>query len=420
MESDTASGKYKIVIVGGGASGFAAAIAAAHICKEKSVPTCILILEKQDRALRKLLATGNGRCNLTNHDLSDRHYHGNTSFCRGARKSLSEDTTAFFSSLGLLCAEEEGRIYPLSGQASSVLDVLRFEADKMGVEIRTNTEAKTVEKHKNRFKIRFDGGEVLAEKLIIAAGGAAAPALGGGSGGYDLLASMGHSLEPVSPALVQLRSGSPIPKQLKGIRITGSLRLEVNRIVRREERGEVLFTDYGFSGIAVMQTAREAGGQNNKKAAVEAVLDLLPEFSLPELLRLLNTRAEANPDRTLENFFAGMFHKKVGQALLKDAGIGPLSRLSGSFSEAEIKTLAQRIKGWRFPIEGTMGFENAQVTAGGIRSCEFHADTMESRLVKGLYACGEILDVDGDCGGYNLDWAWTSGRIAGLAAAGER
>ncbi len=397
--------KNRIAVIGGGASGLCAAIFAAQ-----SESADVTIYESGERVGRKILATGNGRCNMTNVNAKAENYHGrNPRFIEYAVNHFwVDETLEFFSSLGILAkTEDEGKVYPYSDQASAVLDVLRFKTEEAGVKIVTSFEAEKVTKRKNEFHITaFDGREVRADKVIVATGGKAAPNLGSKGVGYDILKSFGHKITELSPSLVQIKTETDVVKKLKGIKLNANVTLGKN-----SEYGEVLFTEYGLSGPALFSLSSYLTNQKTVS------LDIMPEYSEEEIFNIITSRIYAHPKRSLEDFFVGMLNKRVGQALLKFIGVQPLSRYAVTLSEKEISLLCATLKKWNFKIVGTMSWNNAQVTKGGALTDEFNPETMESKLINGLYATGEVLDIDGDCGGYNLQWAWSSGYLAGTAAA---
>ncbi len=343
---------------------------------------------------------------MTNINADINNYHGNnTKFLLGAiNKFWVEETIAFFENLGILTkTEERGKVYPYSDQASAVLDVLRFRLEELNVRIVTGFEVESVKKNGNRFElVSYNGKTSYAEKVIIAAGGRAAPNLGSKGKGYELLKCFGHKITDLKPSLVQLKTDTDVVKKLKGIKLNA-----IVSIGSQSEYGEVLFTDYGLSGPAVFSLTSRM--KNDKKLS----LDIMYNYTLHQIRDIINARICNNPKMRLENFFVGMLNKKLGQALLKSIGIEPLSRYVVTLNEHEISMLCETLKKWEFNIKGTMSWNNAQVTKGGAVTDEFSPSTMESRLVKGLYAAGEVLDIDGDCGGYNLQWAWSSGYLAG-------
>lgn len=393
----------RVAVIGGGAAGLVAAISAAENGGE------VVIYESGARCGRKILATGNGRCNLTNINASLENYHGaDPGFIRNVMDNFwVEETMDFFENLGVVCkVEDKGKVYPYSDQASAVLDVLRMRCELYGVKIVTGFEVASVKKSKAGFVISsYKGERAEAERVIIATGGKAAPDLGSKGAGYEILKSFGHKVNELRPSLVQMKTDSDVPKKLKGIKFTGTARMG-----EFLEEGEILFTDYGLSGPPIFSLSSR---YDNHK---EIELDLMSGYSEAELCKMLDARKYQNPYMLLENFFVGMLNKRVGQVLLKEIGIAPLSRESESLTYDEIKLCAKTIKHWKFKISGTMSWNNAQVTKGGVLTKDFDPLTLESKLVNGLYAVGEVLDIDGDCGGYNLQWAWSSGIIAGKNA----
>ena len=394
----------RIAVIGGGASGLAAAIAAADSGAQ------VTVYEREKRCGRKILATGNGRCNMTNVNAQLKNYHGrDPGFIKGVMKRFwVNETIAFFEELGIVTkVEDNGKVYPNSDQASAVLDVLRIRCEMNGVNTVTDFEVSEIRKVKNEFLIiSYKGEKKRADKVIIATGGKAAPDLGSKGVGYSLLKAFGHRITELRPSLVQMQTKGNTAGKLKGIKFTGTARMG-----KYEEEGEILFTDYGLSGPPIFSLSSRYENQN------EIELDLMSAYSEEELLDMLYMRVCRNPDIALESFFVGMLNKRVGQVLLKELEIAPLSRKACTLSEKEIKACAAAIKHWKFPVRGTLSWNNAQVTKGGALTDDFNPATMESKLTKGLYAVGEVLDIDGDCGGYNLQWAWSSGIIAGRSAA---
>ena len=394
-----------IAVAGGGASGLMAAIRAAEKPGRQ-----VLLLERQARVGRKLAATGNGRCNLTNINISAERYHGSTDFILPAlQKTDADGAIKLFKSLGLLCAvEEDGRVYPYTDQANSVVDVLRFAAVGRGVSVRCGCEVLAARRSENGFELETSTGAVTADKLIIACGGAAGARLGGGMSGYRLLEKLGHSCTELRPALVQLKTEGGETRALKGVRAEAQLNIFAGGRQIAEKRGEVQFTDYGVSGPAVFDISRDALSEKG----TEIVLDLLCRHSEDEISGMLLRRAKEWPELSFENAFAGMLHSRIGVMAVKRCGLPPAGRL-GDMTDGDAARLAASAKHLKLKVTGSMGFDAAQVTAGGIRTDEFDPYTMESRICPGLYAAGEVLDVDGDCGGFNLHWAWASGLAAG-------
>lgn len=408
-----------LCVAGGGAAGLAAAIEAARTFQRAGRPGSVFLLERMPRVGKKLLVTGNGRCNLTNRYASPRNYFEAADFVRPALSRFSvEDTLSFFASMGLLCEEEEeGRIYPMSRQAASVLDALRLEAERLRVIFQCDTQVKKIKRMAKGDTPFFQLNDIFfADAVILACGGRAAPQQGSDGSGYALLHEQGIPVTRVAPSLVQLTTEPGLVKALKGMRVRGEIALynKENQKIAKQS-GEIQFTEYGLSGIAAMQLSCLVSRE--KKSGMYALIDLLPVFSQGQASGYLEGRIRHAPSLAVEHLLTGILPKRVGQALLKQAGIAPLSRPSGSLLSREIALLAAMLKGWRFPLTGTRGFADAQVTTGGAQRSAFSPDTLESLAVPGLYAAGELLDVDAGCGGFNLQWAWSSGRLAGRSAA---
>ncbi len=409
---------FDILIIGGGASGIMAAISAAQ-----SAPVSVALVEKNGRIGKKLLATGNGRCNFTNADNSLSRYHGeNVKFAMSAFGKMDMDATlGFFEKLGILPREEEnGKIFPFSGQASSVLDLLRLKLETLGVKEIVDFDVVDISEKDGLFElVSFDGKMLKGRKVIVCTGGKAGPQFGTDGSGYKLMEKFGHTKTPILPAIDKVKSTSPHAKALKGIKATGNATLFVSGKKERVEQGEVLFTDYGLSGPPILQLSGQAAKAIFEGKSAEIALDILPEFSEDELFCLLKERKSTNGHYPLEQFLAGLVNKQIGKEIIKASECGKLSLPASALSDKHLKKLSALLKDWRFEITGSMGFKDAQTTSGGIKTSEFIPQTMESRLKKGLFAAGEILDIYGDCGGFNLQWAWSSGYLAGLSAAKE-
>lgn len=395
----------KVAVIGGGAAGLTAAITAAE------AGHTVTVLERQGRVGRKLMATGNGRCNLSNLNWAPENYHGeDPAFALPALAAFPPAAALdFFRSLGLLTvAEPSGRVYPRSDQAGSVVDVLRLTAAR-GAELRTGAEVLSLRRAGDGFALALAGETVTADRVIVCCGGLAGEKLGGTKSGYTLLSSLGHRRTSLHPALVQLRTDPTYVRALKGVRAEARVVLEEAGTAIARSVGEVQFTDYGVSGPAVFEVSRAA---STAAGEVTARLDLLPGLPRGELEDLLARRVEDLPGLPLENLLTGMLHNRLGQTVLRYAGCG-LSGTVNGLTGADLGRIAAAVKDFTLPVTGTLGFDAAQVTAGGMDTAEFDPNTLRSRLVPGLYAAGEVLDVDGDCGGYNLQWAWASGRLAG-------
>ncbi len=412
--------QYDAAIIGGGAAGLAAAVFLGRECRRQGLRARILLLEKGPRVGKKLLATGNGTCNLTNTGATPARYHGkDPAFVRPALEKFPPgETMRFFASIGVECAARpDGRVYPLPAQAAAVLDCLRLEAAALGVEERCSAAVKALRPVDNGFILTLEGAMLRARQVLVCCGGAAAPALGGGNDGYALLESLGHARTPLFPSIVQLKTDTTFLRALKGVRVDGTATICLEGRPLASETNEILFAEYGLSGPAVMQISRPAAAwvQAGRHGRLETVLDLLPSLKAEETRACLAAR-RALPDRTLENYLTGLLQKRLGQTLLRAAGFS-LSAPAAGLTDADVCRLAGMAKGWRIAITGTKGFDSAQVTAGGTATAGFDPQTMASLRVKGLYAAGEVLDIDGDCGGFNLQWAWASAFAAATAMA---
>ena len=399
-----------IGIIGGGASGMAAALAAAE--QENNQ---VILMERQARVGRKLQATGNGRCNLTNLHAAQGGYHGeDMGFSEFAIcKFGPESALNWFRSLGLFTvAEESGRVYPYSDQANSVVDVLRFALEKPNITVKLGFEAEKVKKTVSGFRVEAKEETVECDKLIIACGGLAGTKLGGTMAGYKLLRSLGHKCTKLRPTLVQLKSAWGGVAGLKGVRANCHAAIIHNSAVFAESTGELQFTEYGLSGPVIFEISRDVCQGSGEWLCR---LDFLPDIGEAVLLEELLRRKTTNLPAT--ELLTGILHNRLGRVLTQAVGISA-SRMVSEISDYDLKNLARTVKSFDVSLTEPMGMDSAQVTAGGIVTKEFDNTTMESRIVPGLYACGEVLDVDGDCGGYNLQWAWSSGRLAGHHAGG--
>ena len=391
----------RIAIIGGGASGL---MAACLLARRGLRPT---LLEKQSRVGRKLLSTGNGRCNLTNLNASERDYHGDPRYVKAALSAFTpRDAMDFFASIGVECAPDgEGRVYPLSNAAAGVLDGLRLYAAEQGCEIVPEFEAASVRKRRDFEIVAKDGSVVQADCVLVACGGMAAPKLGGCADGYHILEGFGHKITPRLPAIAALKTDPEAVRALKGIRMHGELELYCGERLLRREAGEILFGEGSVSGIAAMQLARSVNLQKGRPCTLK--LNFWPDA--PE--NAIDRRAELLPKRTLDDFLSGIVPKRLGQVLIKAAGVGPLSMCAGELDAKQRSAIQRNLTEWTLPVKSTLGFDQAQVTCGGAELKGFEPETLESRHESGLFAAGEMLDVDGDCGGFNLHWAWASAAL---------
>ena len=396
-----------VVVIGGGAAGIMAALTAAEVPGRR-----VLLLERQQRIGRKLLATGNGRCNLTNTGASIDNYHGEQAdFAAPAlSKFTPQDALDFFHGLGLMTVEEYGgRVYPLSNSANSVVDVLRFALEKRGVEVRCACPVRAIARRDRGYTVVTDEGSLAADYLIVACGGAAGAKLGGVMDGYELLKPLGHKRTALHPALVQLITPPEYPRALKGVRADGSLRLLSSSETLAQGDGELQFIDNGLSGPAAFDVSRAAATAGE---GLTLSVNFFREYSAGQVLTLLKQRRDSYPQLESAQLFTGMLHNRLGKMLVKYAGL-PQELPLGKLSNTQLEQAVRSATDFRLKLLGTEGFDHAQVTAGGIKTTGFNPETLESWFMPGLFVCGELLDVDGDCGGYNLQWAWSSGRLAG-------
>ena len=397
-----------IGIIGGGASGMAAALAAAENGDNQ-----VILMERQSRVGRKLLATGNGRCNLTNLHALEGGYHGNApEFVSFAISQFPpEAALGWFQKLGLFTvAEPSGRVYPYSDQANSVVDVLRFSLEKPNISLKLGFEVVKIKKTETGFRVEGGDETVQCHKLIVACGGLAGTKLGGSMAGYKLLRSLGHRVTKLRPTLVQLKSSWSAAGALKGVRANCKATILHDGRVHAESVGELQFTEYGLSGPVIFEISRDAC---EGKGMWSCKLDFLPDLAESALTVMLLSRKRSNWGA--EDLLTGILHNRLGRVLTQAAGIRGQRKIA-ELRDDEIEAVSKTVKGFEVMLTEPLGMDSAQVTAGGMVTAEFDPVTMESRLVPGLYACGEVLDIDGDCGGYNLQWAWSSGRMAGLSA----
>ena len=396
-----------IGVLGGGAAGMMAALTAAEKQENR-----VVLLERQQRVGRKLQATGNGRCNLTNTGANIENYHGeNRDFALPALCRFSPaDTLAFFRELGLLTVEEYGgRVYPLSNSANSVVDVLRFALEQRGVEVHTGCPVRRISRCDGGFAVECEEERFFFDRLIVACGGAAGEKLGGVMDGYELLKPLGHKRTGLTPSLVQLLTAPEYPRALKGIRADAGVSFRQGGACLAGSRGEVQFTETGLSGPAVFDISRTVA-LNGGRGTVE--LDFLRDYEEETVKSLLLARRQQLPALPCGELFTGMLHNRLGRMCVKYAAL-PAADPIGTLGEAALARAARAAKHFALELRGTEGFASAQVTAGGIRTAGFDPETLESWFVPGLFVCGELLDIDGDCGGFNLQWAWASGRLAG-------
>ena len=410
--------KRKIIIIGGGASGLVAAICGAR------EGACVTIVEHMDRVGKKILSTGNGRCNMTNLDMRPECYRcGQPAFPMKVLEGFTvEQTLEFFRELGIETRSRGGYIYPGSDQASAVLDVLRREVERLGVVVLTGCEVREVSAvegcrpRDTRFVVKTSQGDLTADAVILAAGSKAAPNTGSDGSGYELAKGLGHKVIKPLPALVQLRCQGRHYKQLAGIRTEAHLSLYADGSLLAEDKGELQLTDYGLSGIPTFQISRFAARALDIGQKVTVRVDFLPSWPEHEAFERLRERAARLGYKTAEEMMVGLLNRKLAAVLLQAAGIDP-SQPAGGLRSRQLSRLLEQLKSYQALVMSVNPFANAQVCCGGVDTRQVDPATMESRCRPSLYLAGEILDVDGICGGYNLQFAWSSGAVAGRNAA---
>lgn len=400
----------RVIIVGGGASGLMAAITAARGGAK------VTVLEHQKQPGKKILVTGNGRCNYTNTDQELSHYHSEEPLqMETALEQFNcQDTVRFFTELGIFSKNRNGYLYPHSDSASAVLEVLRMECEHLKVKIACQAEVESITKKEGIFQVNTPGWTYEAEKVILATGSKAAPATGSDGSGYALAKSLGHKIIDPYPALVQLLSKEKCLNQLAGIRIDAEAHLIAEGRNVCSNRGEVQLNAKNISGIPVFQISGEAAKALENGKQCEIMLDFLPDFTMEMLEGFFCHRILTGGYKTAVSFLTGLFPKKLSEVLCEKCGFSSKLRAE-DFTKEQIQRLCRNTKQFKIKIYGTNGFEHAQCCGGGVSLAEIDPLTMESRKLSGLYLCGELLDVYGDCGGYNLQWAWTSGYLAGSA-----
>ena len=423
----------KVAVIGGGAAGMMAAIQASLAGAQ------VELYERNNRVGKKILATGNGKCNFSNLNMDKSAYYGSAAAFYDELYSRFgvQDAIDFFGQQGMLIKNKNGYLYPMSEQAATVLDVLRFGLEECRVMIHTDSMVKDIrirqEDGKSGRSItdadsndgKFGVNAIVSESndtetkfydaVILACGGMAAPKTGSDGSGFKLAASLGHHVVEPVPALVQLRCSDSFFKSVAGVRTEAGLKLYIDGKKEAFVRGELQLTDYGISGIPVFQFSRKAAYALVHKRKVTVDIDFLPDYKADEYKRLWEERWKRAPKQSLEQFLTGIVNKKINQLIIKLSGAKPLD-MAGDVDVSVRRKIESLYRKFTVSVCGTNGFENAQVSAGGIPAKELTND-LESRLVPNLYFAGEIIDMDGICGGYNLQWAWTSGMAAGRAAA---
>jgi len=405
---------YDVIVIGGGASGMISAIAAARKGSR------VLILERMDKIGKKILATGNGKCNYTNKNMDPSCYRGeNIAICYPVLSHFSyEQTIGFFQELGILPKIKQGYAYPFSEQASSILDILKLTLAHLQIDISIGTEVLNLTNQDNRYVIKSANQIYYCKKVILATGGTASEKHGSNGSGYILAKNLGHHIVRPVPALTGLKCKGSIFKELAGIRLEAILTLYLDNKAVCTEQGELQMTHYGISGIPTFQLSRYAAYGLAKNQEVIVDIDLLPKFSDDDINDYIISQINMAPYKQLEQLFLGLLNKKLNYALIKMTGLKPKATID-TLTKKACQKLSHLIKQFSVSIVDTNGFSNAQVTAGGVSTQEINYLTMESKLNRNLFIVGELLDIDGRCGGYNLQWAWATGYIAGECAGGK-
>lgn len=390
----------KIVIIGGGASGLIGAIQAARMGAQ------VTLLEQNEKVGKKILATGNGRCNLTNQKQEPSCYRSSQPDYPWSviEQFPLRDTLRFFLELGIVTKDRSGWLYPYSDQAASVAEVLELEARHLKVKIKTREEVTDIKILPEGYQVVTKTWHYDCDRVILCCGGGASSVEGSTNFGYQLAKKLGHTLVEPMPALAALKGSGNYFAKWAGSRMDGIIRLEIPGEEVREERGEILFTDYGISGIAVFQLSRYAVRAVREGKKVSAHLDLMPDMTKEALFDMLKNRQKLCPYKSMQELMIGLLPKKMIPVLVP--------------AKADLPAIAKNLKDWVLPIKDAYSLKQAQICSGGVTTDEL-TDHLESRLHPGLFFAGEVVDVDGPCGGYNLQWAWSSGTVAGQAAAAD-
>lgn len=407
---------YDIAVIGGGASGMMAAITAARLNQS------VILVEKNAELGRKILATGNGRCNLTNKFAEANRYHGgNPKFIENVLKQFDQfEVMQFFEELGLVLKEENlGRIFPHTDEAKSVTNALIYELQKNKVEIILNDQVRKVETFTSstaeKFNITLQSGKIIeSKKLIITTGGQAAPHLGTSGDAYFWLKNFGHNITPLYPALTPLEIKESWIKEVQGLKIEANISISIDHKLVYEKYGDALFTHFGISGPAAMAQAGVI--ENNLNKNVKIHIDLFPTESVKELDAKLIKIIETNGAKQIKNTLAGIIPSNLAPVFLKNLNIDP-DKKSAEISKIDRAEISKALKNIELTVTGVRPFKDAQVTHGGVILNEIDENTLESKIVPGLFIAGELLDVDGDSGGFNLQWAWSSGHLAGISSS---
>ena len=390
----------KVVIIGGGASGMMAAIQAAR------TGAAVTLLEHNEKPGKKILATGNGRCNLTNLVQEPSRYRSSQPDFpwKIITQYPLEDTLAFFSELGIYTKDRNGWVYPYSDQAAGVAQVLELEARHQKVKIKTTEEVTDILREDGQYLVKTATWQYPCNSVIISCGSSASNVEGSSTTGYELAEKLGHTVVKPLPSLCGIRGKDNYYAKWAGSRMDGRITLEIDGKTVGEEQGEILFTEYGISGIGVFQLSRYAVRGTDEGKIATYHLDLMPQLTKEELVKLLLDRQQAGSYKNPQELLIGLLPRKMIDVLVKKT--------------YEPEKIAERLKDWQVPVKGAYALQQAQICSGGVDPREL-TEQLESRLHPGIYFTGEVIDVDGPCGGYNLQWAWSSGAVAGRAAAEE-
>ena len=405
---------HDILIIGGGASGLMTAIMAKDLGKD------VAIIEGTSRVGNKILTTGNGRCNISNsniHSPFNNYQSSNNNFYDFCLNSFTvDDMKNFFLSLGLPIVElEKGKLFPQSLQASSVVDILRMRIEESNIPVYKDCKVKKITKGK-KFEVLTNNQELTnftCNKLVLSCGGKSAPKTGSDGSGFKLAKELGHKIINPVPGIVQLKLEYPHLKALSGIKINGNVSILINDKIKRQDEGEILFTDYGISGPPILQLSAIASRALANNENVKIKLDMMPDKSLKEVNNFIQGHLAVFSHRSISSALIGIINKKMIPTLLKDIGLNSIHIPCYDVEWKYKDLLVKRFKDWTFNCIDTNGFNNAQLTCGGVDTKEVNNKTLESKLIKDLFFTGEILDVNGDCGGFNLHWAWCSAYLVG-------
>ena len=401
---------YDVIIIGAGASGLMAAAAAA------SKGARVALLEHKDDIGKKILATGNGRCNFTNTDMSVNKFHGSKALIKNGLAQFNySDTIRFFKELGIPAYDNAGYIYPNSRQAASVVAAFRMELMRLHVDVKTGINITDIKPADDRtgYCIQTDKGSFKSKRLIIACGLTASPKLGSDGSLFRQIEALGHHIQKPLPALCGFSCDGLNFKKITGVRCDATVASVIDGQMTEQNTGELQLADYGISGIPVFQISSLMSRALDKGQKVEVIIDFLPAFSDDELNGYIKDRSITTTDnRSLNEMLNGLLNNKLLLELIHKSGVSP-DKKGKLLTDDDCKSLTRSIKHTAVSVRKPRGVEFAQVCAGGIYTKEIDVRTLESKIHPGLYFCGELLDVDGICGGYNLQWAWTSGYIAG-------